>query len=124
MSVIHIAASNNDIQMLDFFLESTTNPENDEQCPLVDIRNNENWTPAHFASFLNNFDALNLLLQYGADLCAKHNGQLKVYEEMVRADNADLLECVYRPWVENDQKKRDLYEMGSFGLMHLASTND
>lgn len=88
------------------------------------MTNSEGWTPAHFASFLNNFDALNLLLCNGADLCAKHHGNLKVYEEMTRADNAELLECIYRPWVEADQKARDHHVNESFGLIHLAASNE
>jgi ankyrin repeat protein len=34
----------------------------------VNIKTQDGWTPAHLASFLNNFDALNLLLENGADL--------------------------------------------------------
>lgn len=69
---------------------------------MVDIRNKEGWTPAHLAGFLNNFDALNLLMEHGADICATHNNNLKVYEEVARADNADLLECIYKPFVVQD----------------------
>jgi ankyrin repeat protein len=47
------------------------------------------------ASFLNNFDALNLLIEFGADITKKHSLNLNCYEEMVRADNAELLECIY-----------------------------
>jgi len=65
--------------------------------------NKEGWTPAHLAGFLNNYDSLNLLIEYGADLCAKREGSsMKVYEEIVRADNADLLECIYSPYVVTD----------------------
>ena len=47
------------------------------------------------ASFLNNFDALNLLMERGADISLKHSLNLNSYEEMVRADNSELLECIY-----------------------------
>lgn len=47
------------------------------------------------AGFLNNFDALNLLMENGANIGIRNNNNLTVFEEIVRADNADLLECVY-----------------------------
>lgn len=81
-----MAASNNDLHLIDLILQIENN---------ANIKNSEGWTPAHFASFLNNFDALNLLMENGADLTIKHDMKLTAYEEMVRADNADLLECVY-----------------------------
>lgn len=61
LSAIHFAASNNDVHLLDYILE-TAGPG------VVLQENHEGWTPAHFACFLQNFDALNLLLENGADL--------------------------------------------------------
>jgi ankyrin repeat protein len=123
MTVFHVSASNNDIHLLDYFL-SLESQDTGSPSPQVNIRNKEGWTPAHLAGFLNNFDALNLLMEHGADICAKHDNKLKVYEEIVRADNADLLECIYKPWVVQDQKDRDMSIADSFGILHLASNND
>ena len=86
MTALHMAASNNDIHLIDLLLKIESEPN---------IKNTEGWTPAHLASFLNNFDALNLLIENGASLTQRHGLKLTPYEEMVRADNADLLECVY-----------------------------
>ena len=88
MGLLHIAASNNDIHMIDFATKLGA-------FPTVDVKNAEGWTPTHLACFLNNFDALNILIERGADISLKHNEGLSAYEEMVRNDNADLLECVY-----------------------------
>ena len=66
MSLLHIAASNNDIHMIDFAAKVGAFPS-------VDLKNAEGWTPSHLASFLNNFDALNLLLELGSDICLKHD---------------------------------------------------
>jgi ankyrin repeat protein len=45
---------------------------------------------------MGNFDSLNLLLDYGADLAnKKHNHKMSCLDEIVRNDNVDLLECVY-----------------------------
>lgn len=45
--------------------------------------------------------------------------KLTPYEEMVRANNVDLLECVY-PIVKEHQAKRNLKDKG-FSLVHLAA---
>ena len=48
------------------------------------------------ASFLGNFDSLSLLLEHGADLIkVKHTHKMSSLDEIVRNDNAALLECVY-----------------------------
>jgi len=58
LSSVHFAASNNDVHLLDFILSHADSDAN--------VENHEGWTPAHFAGFLNNFDALNLLIENGA----------------------------------------------------------
>ena len=87
----HMAASNNDVQILDLFLQKKGE---------IDIPNDDGWTALHFAGCLNNFDALNLLIEAGGDLTARY-GKLSPYEEIVRSDNAELLECVW-PTVRKD----------------------
>lgn len=52
------------------------------------------------ACFLGNMDAVNLLLENGADLSKKDNSNLTCYDEIVRNDNVDLLSCVY-PLIKN-----------------------
>jgi ankyrin repeat protein len=44
---------------------------------------------------LGNFDSLNLLIDAGADLTKKHNHDMTCFDEIIRTDNKDLLECVY-----------------------------
>lgn len=58
---IHFAASNNDVHLLDYILNSVDNPSS-----IANLANNEGWTASHFAGFLNNFDSLNLLIENGA----------------------------------------------------------
>ena len=86
----------------------------------LNLTNREGWTPAHLAGALNNFDSLNLLMEYGASIVVKHDHKLSCYEEIVRSDNADLLECIY-PFVEQDQNARSFKEPGSFSILHLAA---
>jgi len=75
------------------------------------------------ASFLGNFESLSLLLENGADLIGKkHNHKMSPLDEIVRNDNADLLECVY-PLFQNALSKRNLREPGSFSLLHMAAGN-
>ena len=83
-----MAASNNDIHMLDFFINRESRID-------LKVKNEDGWTPTHMAGFLNNFDALNLLIEKGASISTKNNNNLTCFEEITRADNADLLECIY-----------------------------
>lgn len=75
------------------------------------------------ASFLGNFDSLSLLLEHGADLIGKkHNHKMSPLDEIVRNDNAALLECVY-PLYQNELSNRNLKTPGSFSIMHMAAGN-
>ncbi len=47
------------------------------------------------AAFLGNMDSVNLLLENGCDLGKKHNHELSGFDEIVRTDNLEMLECVY-----------------------------
>jgi ankyrin repeat protein len=69
MTVLHMAASTNDIQLMDFVI---SNIENKNE--MVNQKNGEGWSAIHFSAFLNNFDSTNLLLENGADLLDT-NGQ-------------------------------------------------
>ena len=57
--------------------------------------NVEGWTSVHLAAHLNNFDSLNLLLEYGGNLLRKNHVGMTPLEEMVRNDHCELLSCVY-----------------------------
>ena len=111
----HVAASNNDIHMLDYFIQL-----NHHQT--LEMQNVEGWTPAHMAGMLNNFDSLNLLIESGANLEKRNKNNLTVYEEIIRSDNADLFECIYSH-VKASQEKRNLKKEGSFGILHLAASS-
>ena len=111
-----MAASNNDIHMLDFCLGL-------EKHSNIDMKNDDGWTPAHLAGFLNNFDAMNLLLENGANLAEAHKNNLNVYEEIVRAGHADLLGCIYKQ-VKVLQNNRKMGQSGTFSLLHLAASTE
>lgn len=59
---------------------------------VVDFKNLEAWTPAHFAAFMGNYDSLNLLIENGADLFAKNIHNMSVFDEIVRSNDEKLLE--------------------------------
>lgn len=65
---LHIAASTNDIHLMDFIFKNL--PSKKE---MVNRKNSEGWIPAHMAAFLNNFDSLNLLIENGADIMQKND---------------------------------------------------
>jgi ankyrin repeat protein len=113
MTALHMAATINDVHVVDFILNSVEDPNR-----AVNIATNEGWTPSHFAGFLNNFDSLNLLLEHGSDLGKESNVGMSVVDEIIRVDNADLFECIF-PHVKN--MKRDTSKSGSFGLIHMAA---
>ena len=64
------------------------------------------------ASFMNNFDSLNILMENGADLTLRNGSGLSALEEIVRNDYKDLFECIYD---KVKLLKRDLKTPGSFG---------
>jgi ankyrin repeat protein len=115
LAAVHFAASNNDVHLLDYILNSGENPKS--VCAMV---NKEGWTSAHFAGFLNNFDSLNMLIENGADLNSKNSSGLSIFDEIIRNDSADLLECI---WPYGKKVKRDLTVHGSYGFIHLAAGN-
>ena len=47
------------------------------------------------ASFLGNFDSLNLLMEHGAKLDRKNEQGMNCFDEIIRTDNKDLFECVF-----------------------------
>ena len=102
---IHFAASNNDVHLLDYILSQADNTKR-----ISNITNNEGWTPAHFAGFLNNFDSLNLLIENGAELNEKNKNGLSCFDEIVRNDHSDLFECVW-PYAKN--LKRDMNQVSN-----------
>ena len=111
-----MAASNNDIHLLDYIV--TLENENLD----INTKNLDGWTPAHMAGWLDNFDSLNLLMENGADITLKNNNNLSAYEEIIRNDNSELLECIFKD-VQMDQKARKMNEKGGFGILHLAASS-
>ena len=48
---------------------------------------------------------------------------MSCYEEIIRSDNDELIECVY-PIVSKDQNNRDYNQKGGYGILHLAAMGD
>ena len=115
LTSIHFAASNNDIHLLDFIFRQC---EAEDVKRIVNITNNDGWTPAHYAGTLNKFDALNILLEHGADLSIENSNLMSCFDEVVRNDHSELFECL---WPYAKKIRRDLDKQGSFGFIHLAA---
>jgi len=64
-TVLHLAAGNGQIHLIDYFL-SRLSPS--ERLFYLNLKNKDGLTPAHFAAIVENFDVLSLLLENGADL--------------------------------------------------------
>lgn len=104
-TVLHIAAGNNQIQLLDYCLMRLS-PQ--ERRNMINAKNNDGLTPGHFAAGLENFDALSLLLENGADPTIESQPCNNVFSELIVNDHADLLGCV---WHLTKLVKRDLNEV-------------
>ena len=63
---------------------------------------------------MGNMDSLSLLIDNGADLTLRHNHNMTVYDEIIRNDNSDLLECVYD---HAKLVKRNMKEVGRSSLI-------
>jgi len=75
---------------------------------MINSKNNDGLTPGHFAAGLENFDALSLLLENGADPTIESQPLNNVFSELIVNDHADLLSCV---WHLTKLVKRDLNEV-------------
>lgn len=101
-TVLHIAAGNNQIHLLDYCLTKLSLPERRN---FINMKNNDGLTPGHFAAGLENFDALSLLLENGADPTIESEPENNIFSELIVNDYVDLLSCV---WHLTKLVKRDL----------------
>ena len=97
----HICATLNSVKTLDYLLPFEKN---------VDIANNEGWTPAHIASFLGHGDILNMLIENGANLLARHASKMNCIHEVIRTGNTELMKAIYN-YVLSENQNRDLNEV-------------
>lgn len=113
-TVLHMAASNNDIQLLDYTLSSVF----EDKKGFVNQQNNEGWSAAHFAAFMSNIDSMSFLVEHGANLLLPSSSQMTPIDEIIRNDHKDMLSCVYE---HVKYRKRDVSDPKSFGYLHLAA---
>lgn len=66
------------------------------------------------------FDALNLLLENGADINSTNRSGLSLFDHIVAADHVDLLEILWNEALAFD-KQRDTKKFASAGLVHHAA---
>ena len=107
LTPLHFAASNNDVRFIDYVLNDLY--QNNAQ-QIVNIENSHGWTPAHFASYLNKFDSLNLLIENGADLARRNGNGFSCFDEVIRQDHASLFECL---WPYAKKVKRNLSDVST-----------
>ena len=110
LNAIHVAASGNDVKLLDFIITNSPN-----QKSVINQKGLQGWTPAHLACLLGNFDSLNYLIEQGADLYLRNDNGIAPIEELVRSDHLELLKCVYKP------QKKVMFEAGVYPLIHHAA---
>ena len=114
MTALHMAATINDVHVVDFILNNVEDPNR-----AVNMATNEGWTASHFAGFLNNFDSLNLLLEHGGDLGKESNVGMSVVDEIIRVDNADLFECIF-PYVKNMKRDTSKVSLSNMCMVEMS----
>jgi len=67
MSILHLSAATNDVPMLDLVFD-TYKKQNKTTKDLVNLEAMTGVTPMQLACLEGNFDSVNLLMEYGADL--------------------------------------------------------
>jgi ankyrin repeat protein len=110
-TALHLACGNNQIHIIDFYL-SRLSPS--ERKLHLSTKNKLGLTPAHFAASMENFDAMSLLLEHGADLTIESEPNNNVFAELIQHDFSDLLSCV---WHLSKLVKRDLNQVSAFILI-------
>lgn len=108
--MFHLSAANNDVRLLDFAIRQREHSN-------LEIKTDEGWTPAQHAGFMASFDALNLLLENGADINSTNRSGLSLFDHIVNADHVDLLEILWNEALAYD-KSRDTKRVASAGLVH------
>ena len=113
LAPIHFAASNNDLHLIDYIFSQVAEPAR-----VSNTINHQGWTAAHFAAFLGRFDAMNMLIENGANLSMKSDIGATPIENVILNDNHVLLEAL---WPHAKNVKRDLNVEGTLGLIHIAA---
>lgn len=93
VTVFHMTATDNNIHLLDFAISQQEHIN-------LDIKTEDGWTPLQQAAVVGAFDALNLLLENGADPLCTNNQGLNIYDSIVSSNHSDLLEIF---WNEANQ---------------------
>ena len=65
-------------------------------------------TPAHYAAIFNRYDAINLLIEHGANLETKNMEHFTVFEEAIKQDHQPMLEAI---WLHAKKYKRDMNDV-------------
>jgi hypothetical protein len=79
-------------------------------------------SPLANAMYFDNFDAVNLLLEHGADPHVEANGRQNSFHQLIKNDHSELLEAIYPLAVRYQMQRRWKKYAGTFGLFHFAAT--
>ena len=77
VTVFHMAAAANDVRILDFLIGL-------QRHRTLDLQTEDLWTPVQQAAFMGNMDALNLLLENGADPLQENNVGDNIFAHIVK----------------------------------------
>ena len=115
LAPIHFAASNNDLHLIDYIYNQVSDP-----AQISNVVNDQGWTAAHFACYLGRFDALNFLIENGANLSMRNELGVTPIEKIILNDHHVLLEAM---WPHAKQVKRDMNQSGTLGFIHIAAAH-
>jgi ankyrin repeat protein len=110
LSLLHFTAHNGNLKCFDFLFKKFFKNN-------INIMTNENWTPLHYACFMNRIDCASYLLDHKADMYAKNKQGLIPIELAILNDNFDLFVALY----EHHYKEDELSQEAT--LTHIASSS-
>ncbi|TNV78094.1 hypothetical protein FGO68_gene14558 [Halteria grandinella] len=111
-NVLHICGMSGDARVLQIALRACEKRD-------VDIMCEEGYSAAHLACMRSNMDVLNLLIENGADLVKRNVSDSTCFDELLKQDDLDLLECIYPKY--GHLQRRQMREPGQFPMIHIAA---
>lgn len=111
-NILHICGMSGDVKTLGVALKSLEKRH-------IDIPSEEGFTAAHLACMRSHMDVLNLLIENGADLVKRNTHGSTCFEELMKQDDFDLLECIYPHY--GHLQRRQFREAGQFPMIHMAA---
>ena len=114
-TLLHMFAAMGKLKQMDYLL--TNHNTHFKTSDIVNLKNlSEGASAAHCAAKLNRMDAMNYLIEHGADVYnVRDNENTSPIEELVTDDNLAFFKCLYKPGQPTPRQKN------IFQPLHMAA---